>query len=108
MQARQQREVASFGQLALGGADIDALQAEAARLLARVLEVDIAAVLKLHAGEDEFADRGAASACPTTRSAASTGPGRLRLAVRLHARDRDPDGGRRTGARRTASSSPER
>ena len=54
IQAQQQQEVASFGQLALGGADTDALQAEATRLLARTLEVDFAVILKLQPGNGEF------------------------------------------------------
>jgi diguanylate cyclase (GGDEF)-like protein len=54
LQARQQEEVARFGQLALGGTDIDRLQDEAVTLLKRVLEIDLAAVLKLLPGEDEF------------------------------------------------------
>ncbi len=54
VQARQQREVASFGQLALGGADTDALQAEAARLVSRTLDVEIVAVMKLAEEGDHF------------------------------------------------------
>jgi diguanylate cyclase (GGDEF)-like protein len=54
MQARQQLEVARFGQLALAGATTGRLQGEAAELLRRVLEVDITGVLKLQPGGDEF------------------------------------------------------
>jgi diguanylate cyclase (GGDEF)-like protein len=54
MRASQQREVARFGQLALGGADIESLQDEATRLLQEVLGIDIAAVLKLLPDEDEL------------------------------------------------------
>ena len=54
MQARQQLEVARFGQLALSGAPTRRLQSEATELLRRVLEVDIAGVLKLQPGGDEF------------------------------------------------------
>jgi diguanylate cyclase (GGDEF)-like protein len=46
-QARQQQEVARFGQLALGGAAISVLQADAAEMLRRVLDVEIVGVLKL-------------------------------------------------------------
>ncbi len=54
MQARQQLEVARFGQLALAGAATGRLQSEATELLRRVLEVDIAGVLKLQPGDQEF------------------------------------------------------
>jgi diguanylate cyclase (GGDEF)-like protein len=54
IQARQQREVASFGQLALGGADTDALQAEAVRMLTRTLQVGAAAVLRAEPAGEEF------------------------------------------------------
>ena len=54
IQAQQQREVARFGQLALGGAGTDALQAEAVKLVARTLQVDIAGVLKVQGTGDEF------------------------------------------------------
>ena len=46
--------MARFGQLALGGADTDALQAEAVRLVARTLQVDIAGVLKVQGSGEEF------------------------------------------------------
>ena len=53
VQAKQQREVASFGQLALGGADTGALQAEAMQLMARTLGVEIAGLMKAdQPGED--------------------------------------------------------
>ncbi len=54
MQARQQLEVARFGQLALSGAPTGRLQREATELLCRVLEVDIAGVLKLQPGGEEL------------------------------------------------------
>jgi putative methionine-R-sulfoxide reductase with GAF domain len=54
IQAQQQREVASFGQLALGGADTDALQAEAVRLVAGTLDIEVAGVLKIEPGGEEF------------------------------------------------------
>ena len=47
LQARQQQEVARFGQRALSGEDIDELLREGLRVLRRVLEVDFAAVLKV-------------------------------------------------------------
>lgn len=53
-QARQQLEVARFGQLALSGAATGRLEHEATELLCRVLEVDVAGVLKLQPGGDEF------------------------------------------------------
>jgi diguanylate cyclase (GGDEF)-like protein len=54
MQARQQLEVARFGQLALAGAATGRLQGEACELVHRVLGVDIAGVLKLQPGGEEF------------------------------------------------------
>jgi diguanylate cyclase (GGDEF)-like protein len=54
MQAEQQREVARFGQLALEGADIDELSDEASRIIARVLDIDCAGVLKLLPGSEEL------------------------------------------------------
>jgi diguanylate cyclase (GGDEF)-like protein len=54
MQARQQQEVARFGQLALSGAPTGRLQTEGAELVRRVLDVDLAGVLKLQPGEEEF------------------------------------------------------
>jgi diguanylate cyclase (GGDEF)-like protein len=54
LQARQQLEVARFGQLALAGAAIERLQSEAGELLRRVLDVDLAGVLKLQPEGDEF------------------------------------------------------
>ena len=53
-QARQQESVASFGQLALEGADISDLQNEAAAMLQRVLGVEIVGVLKLDPEATEF------------------------------------------------------
>jgi diguanylate cyclase (GGDEF)-like protein len=47
LQARQQQEVARFGQRALGGEDIDELLREALRVVKRVLEIDIAGVVKV-------------------------------------------------------------
>ena len=54
MQASQQLEVARFGQLAVEGADIQQLHAEAAERLRRVLDVDLAAILKLIPADEEF------------------------------------------------------
>jgi diguanylate cyclase (GGDEF)-like protein len=54
MQASQQLEVARFGQRAIEGAGIGELEDEAARRLRRVLDVDLAAVLKLLPGGQEF------------------------------------------------------
>ena len=54
LQARQQREVARFGQLALEGADIDQLIGDASRLMERVLRVDIGGVMKLLPGGEEL------------------------------------------------------
>jgi diguanylate cyclase (GGDEF)-like protein len=51
---RQQVAVASFGQLALEGTDIDALTDEATALLERVLHADIGGVLQLQAGGEEL------------------------------------------------------
>jgi diguanylate cyclase (GGDEF)-like protein len=50
----QQMAVAEFGQLALEGTDIDTLSEEATALLQRVLDLDIAGVLKLLPGGDEL------------------------------------------------------
>ena len=47
LQARQQQEVARFGQRALSGEDIDELLREGLRVLRRVLDVDLAAVIKV-------------------------------------------------------------
>jgi diguanylate cyclase (GGDEF)-like protein len=47
LQARQQQEVARFGQRALSGEDIDELLREGLRVLRRVLEVDLATVIKV-------------------------------------------------------------
>jgi diguanylate cyclase (GGDEF)-like protein len=47
LQARQQQEVARFGQRALSGEDIDELLREGLRVVTRVLTVDIAAVIKV-------------------------------------------------------------
>ena len=47
LQARQQQEVARFGQRALSGEDIDQLLREGLRVLTRVLDVDLARVIKV-------------------------------------------------------------
>ena len=47
LQARQQQEVARFGQRAISGEDIDELLREGLRVLRRVLEVDLATVIKV-------------------------------------------------------------
>jgi diguanylate cyclase (GGDEF)-like protein len=54
MQAKQQLEVARFGELALQGADIDELCQEASAVMARVLEIDFSGVLKLLPGGEEL------------------------------------------------------
>jgi diguanylate cyclase (GGDEF)-like protein len=54
LQARQQEEVARFGQRALGGAEIDQLEDEAVEVLQRVLAIDVAAVLRLIPDEGEL------------------------------------------------------
>ncbi|MDP9228653.1 MAG: EAL domain-containing protein, partial [Actinomycetota bacterium] len=54
LQTRQQREVASFGQTAVEGASIHELENDAVRLLKRVLETDMAGVLKLIPSDEEF------------------------------------------------------
>ena len=54
VQARQQQEVARIGQLALSGAQIDELLEEALQIVERVLEVEVAGVLKLLPDESEF------------------------------------------------------
>ncbi len=46
LQARQQREVASFGQLAIEGARIDELVQEACRIVADVLEIEYGVIFK--------------------------------------------------------------
>jgi diguanylate cyclase (GGDEF)-like protein len=46
LQARQQREVASFGQLAIEGAGIDVLIQEACRIVANVLEIEYGVIFK--------------------------------------------------------------
>ena len=46
LQARQQREVASFGQLAIEGAGIDELIGEACRIVADVLEIEYGVIFK--------------------------------------------------------------
>jgi diguanylate cyclase (GGDEF)-like protein len=53
LQARQQREVASFGQLAIEGAGIDELVQEACRIVACVLEIEYGVIFKPN-GEDEL------------------------------------------------------
>jgi diguanylate cyclase (GGDEF)-like protein len=47
LQARQQQEVARFGQRALSGEDIDELLREALRVVKRVLDIDMAGVVKV-------------------------------------------------------------
>jgi diguanylate cyclase (GGDEF)-like protein len=47
LQARQQQEVARFGQRALSGEDIDELLREALRVVMRVLAIDLAGVIKV-------------------------------------------------------------
>ncbi len=47
LQARQQQEVARFGQRALSGEDIDELLREGLRVVTRVLQCDLAAVIKV-------------------------------------------------------------
>ena len=54
IQTIQQMEVARFGQLALEGADINALTTEATRLMDSVLGIDIGGVMKLLPGGDEL------------------------------------------------------
>ena len=54
LQARQQQDVARFGQMALGGADIAQLQSEATEMLHRVLGVEMVGILKLHTEANEF------------------------------------------------------
>jgi len=50
--ARQQQEVAAFGQRALAGAPVEGLVRDAVTTLKRVLEVDMAGVLEVQEGED--------------------------------------------------------
>jgi diguanylate cyclase (GGDEF)-like protein len=64
LQARQQEEVARFGQLALGGASDEDLLAESVRIIQRVLSVDAAAVLQPLAGSEELVIRAAAGLPP--------------------------------------------
>ncbi|MDP9189115.1 MAG: EAL domain-containing protein [Actinomycetota bacterium] len=54
LRAAQQREVADFGQLALQGVSIEDLQQEAVELFERVLNSDIAAVVRLNQDSSEF------------------------------------------------------
>jgi diguanylate cyclase (GGDEF)-like protein len=54
LQARQQSEVARFGQMAIQGTKIDELSAEASRILTGVLEIDYGGVMKLLPGGDEL------------------------------------------------------
>jgi diguanylate cyclase (GGDEF)-like protein len=54
LQARQQREVARFGQMAIQGTQIDELSAEASRILTGVLSIDFGGVMKLLPGGDEL------------------------------------------------------
>ncbi len=54
LQARQQREVARFGQLALEGMAIDQLAMEATRILAGVLDVHYGVVFKLMPNGEEL------------------------------------------------------
>ena len=94
MQARQQLEVARFGQLALAGAATGRLQREASELLRRVLEVDIAGVLKLAARGRGVPDRRRRRP-PRGAHRGRHGARGLRLAVGIHARNRDGRGGHR-------------
>ncbi|MGZ5331406.1 MAG: putative bifunctional diguanylate cyclase/phosphodiesterase [Solirubrobacterales bacterium] len=54
LRASQQREVARFGQLALGGAEIDELVCEAARLTTDVLGIELGGVMRLMPSGDEL------------------------------------------------------
>jgi diguanylate cyclase (GGDEF)-like protein len=54
LQAQQQSAVASFGQQALEGADINELARQACRILTEVLDIDYGAVLKLLPEGDEL------------------------------------------------------
>ncbi|HEX3561789.1 MAG TPA: sensor domain-containing diguanylate cyclase, partial [Solirubrobacterales bacterium] len=54
LQARQQREVARFGQLAIQGTGIDRLADEACRILTAVLGIDYGGVMKLLPGGEEL------------------------------------------------------
>jgi diguanylate cyclase (GGDEF)-like protein len=54
LQARQQREVARFGQLAIQGTSIDGLAQEASRILTTVLGIDYGGVMKLLPGGEEL------------------------------------------------------
>jgi diguanylate cyclase (GGDEF)-like protein len=54
LQARQQREVARFGQLAIEGAAIDELCREACRIVAGVLEIEYGVIFKPIADRDEL------------------------------------------------------
>jgi diguanylate cyclase (GGDEF)-like protein len=54
LQAEQQREVARFGQLALEGADIEALGNEASRIMTKVLDIDYSGIGKLLPGGEDF------------------------------------------------------
>ena len=54
MRASQQRAVANFGHLALGGAEIDDLVREASRMAAAVLDIELSGVMKLLGGGKEL------------------------------------------------------
>jgi diguanylate cyclase (GGDEF)-like protein len=54
LQARQQREVARFGQLAIEGAGIDELRREACRIVAEVLEIEYGVIFKPVANREEL------------------------------------------------------
>jgi diguanylate cyclase (GGDEF)-like protein len=54
LQARQQREVARFGQLAIQGTGIDQLGQEASRILTTVLGIDYGGVMKLQPSGEEL------------------------------------------------------
>jgi diguanylate cyclase (GGDEF)-like protein len=64
MQARQQEEVARFGQLALAGASIEELLETAVGMLERVLRTDLAAVLRVIPQEEELLIAAAAGLPP--------------------------------------------
>jgi diguanylate cyclase (GGDEF)-like protein len=55
--AHQQREVASFGQLALEGADVDRLCQEAVEIVERILGVEMVAILEHLPDENAFSIR---------------------------------------------------
>ncbi len=76
LQARQQQEVARFGQRALSGEDIAELLREGLRVLRRVLNVDLAAVIKVVPEEQALvvvATEPSNPAIEETKLASSTG-----------------------------------